>query len=287
MNRSRIFTLSLMGLFAFAATAGMLQAADPAAAATTGANGAASASPKDLAAQATNPAAPLIQLQMQNLSIFETNGSSDYANQFILQPVIPISKMGKLPRSIFRPTIPMVTSADITNGPKGRTGLGDISWVYIYALDQDWGVFGVGPAGAIPTATDPLLGARKWTLGPSVFAMYTKIPKVQIGALVSNTWDVGGSGSSGVDKMSVQLIANYHFGEGWYTGWGDQALNFNWHTDNNKTYFPISWRLGRVFSMGKQKVNCFVQPHYNVGDDIIGQDQWGLKFNMTLLFPEG
>ncbi len=244
----------------------------------------ASSSHADLAKQATNPLAPLIQFQVQNYFIFDSIDSNDYANQFIVQPVIPISATSMLPRAIFRPTIPIVTSPDVIGGPSGTTGLGDISGVYVFAFDQDWGSFGVGPAGAIPSATDLRVGARKWTLGPALFGMYTKIPKVQIGGLAFNTWAVGGGGPNDVNSLSIQPIFNYHFGEGWYTGWGDQAISFNWVNGTN--YIPLSTRLGKVFSIGEQKVNMNGQMIYNVGDHVSGKDQWGFKLTVTLLFPE-
>ncbi len=39
----------------------------------------------------------------------------------------------------------------------------------------------------MPTATDRTFGAKKWTLGPSVFGLYSGIPHFQMGALVTNT----------------------------------------------------------------------------------------------------
>jgi hypothetical protein len=64
-----------------------------------------------LAQQATNPVAPLIQLQLQNLFIPDSHNADGYSNQLIVQPVIPIAKQewlpDFLPRSILRPTIPI------------------------------------------------------------------------------------------------------------------------------------------------------------------------------------
>ena len=70
-----------------------------------------------------------------------------------------------------------------------------------------------------------------------------------------------------------------------YAGLGDMALTFDWENSGD-TYLPLSFRVGKVFSIGKQHVNLFGQFHYNVGDDIPGQDQWGFKLSLTLLFPK-
>jgi hypothetical protein len=287
--RTLTATIAASGLIlGLGSTAQAAEMIDPAAANPTSsapaAAGGSSQSHSDLALQATNPVAPLIQLQLQNIFIPKTENAGGYANQFIVQPVIPIAKNSLIPlNSVLRPTIPIVSSADI-GGPDGTTGLGDIAWVYVLNAPTDWGIVGVGGAGAIPTATDLRLGSRKWQLGPSVFGLYTKIPNVQLGALVFNNWSVGGSGPNDLNSMSIQIVANKHWGDGWYAGWGDQALNFNWKTNQN--YIPISARLGKVFTVGKQPVNLFGQGIYNVGDAVTGQPQWGFKLNVTLLFPE-
>jgi hypothetical protein len=239
----------------------------------------------DLAAQATNPVSPLIQLRFQNYFIPESIDSSGYANQFDVQTVIPIPKMGFLPRVVFRPTIPVVTTPDINGGPSSKSGLGDIAWVYLFAFNQKWGVLAVGPAGAFPTAKDEL-GARKWTLGPSLMGMYAGIPHFQMGGLVFNTWSLGGPGDNDVNQLSIQPLFNYHFGQGWYTGWGDQAISVDWENDT-AVYAPLSYRFGKVYAMGRQKMESNLQFIYNVGDDIAGKDQWGFKLTVSLLFPEG
>lgn len=278
--------LTLSGFLSFGSGVSAQDAPDDAV--TTEPAAASGGSHSDLAKQATNPGAPLIQLQLQNLFIPSTHGLDGYANQFIVQPVIPFSKQDWmpdfLPRSILRPTIPIVTSADIDGGPDGTTGLGDTSFVYVFANDLDWGILGLGPAGLIPTSTDLRLGSRHWGLGPAIFGMYTKIPNVQVGALVSNTFGVGGSGPGDLNSMSIQLIANYHWGDGYYAGWGDQPLAFNW--ENDGFYVPLSARIGKVGHIGNQPVNIFIQGHKNVGDQLTGQSEWGIKLNVTLLFPE-
>ena len=48
----------------------------------------------------------------------------------------------------------------------------------------------------------------------------------------------------------------------------------------------MSIKGGRVFKIGNQGVNVFVEPFLNVGDDIAGESEWGIKLNFTLLFPE-
>jgi len=266
----------------------------------------------NLADQATDPTAALIAVKFQNYLVIQSmdKGPIDadgLANVFDLQVVAPIPKLGWFPRSIFRPTIPMVTTPDLSldipggtppGGPgsdleftgiskdKGsQTGLGDTAFVWLPVWDFDWGTVGFGPAGAFPTATDDILGARKWTLGPAIVGLFKMIPKVQFGALVFNTWSLGGPGDNDVNSMTIQPILTWHFAPGWYTGIGDPAFSFDWENDNN-IYAPLSLRLGKIVTLGSQHIDVNVQGIYNVGDRIPGKDRWGLKFTLNFLFPE-
>jgi len=237
-----------------------------------------------LAEKATNPLASMIQMRIQNFFIFDSMMASGQANRFDIQPVIPIKSFGGLPRVIFRPTIPIITTPDIDGGPDGTTGLGDLDYVAAFAFDKPWGSLGIGPAGAMPTSTDLRVGARKWTLGPALLGLYKKIPHTQLGALVFNTWDVGGSGPGHVNELNIELIALKHWGKGWYAGWGDESFIFDWEHDTN--YLPISGRVGKLVSLGKQNMLLEGQLIYNVGDEVAGQEQWGFKLTLSFLFPE-
>jgi hypothetical protein len=240
----------------------------------------------DLAKQATNPAAPLMLLQLQNSFIPESHAADGYANQFIIQPVIPVKKLGWLPRTIWRPTIPIVTTPDLDAGIDGTTGLGDITIVGVAALDYDWGELIVGAAATLPTATDDRLGAGQWQLGPAAGAIFSKlVPNTQLGVFAYQEWGLGGPGDQYTSQLSFQPVLVYHFEDGWYTGLGDDLWTFNWETNGN--YIPLSWRVGKVFAIGDQKVNMFVSGFYNVGDDVPGKGAWGFKLSFSLLFPTG
>jgi hypothetical protein len=119
--------------------------------------------------------------------------------------------------------------------------------------------------------------------------MYTGIPQVQLGALVSNTWSVGGPGNNSpdnhVNELAIQPVFNYHFGKGWYTGVGDLAFVVDWEHDND-IYAPLSLRLGKVYAIMTQHMESNIQGIYNVGDKVLGRDRWGIKATVSLLFPE-
>jgi hypothetical protein len=116
-------------------------------------------------------------------------------------------------------------------------------------------------------------------------AIYTKIPKWQFGALVYNNWDYATqrSGTEHVNKMFVQWICNYHYKKDWYVGVGDLPWTFNWR--NGRQNMPLSVKWGHTTKFGKQPVDMFIQPFYTTAHDG-PSGEWGVKFNLTFLFPE-
>ena len=68
----------------------------------------------NLAAQATNPAANLMQFQIQNSYNWDNYNSSGSGNTFVIQPVIPIKLPWEaVPLVITRTTLPYVSTPDL------------------------------------------------------------------------------------------------------------------------------------------------------------------------------
>ncbi len=73
------------------------------------------------------------------------------------------------------------------------------------------------------------------------------------------------------------------FGEkGWYAALPDDLWTYDFE-ESEFTLIPLGARLGKVFSIGKQPVNVFLQSWYNAADT--GAD-YAIKFNLTFLFPK-
>jgi hypothetical protein len=238
----------------------------------------------NLAENATNPTSNLMQFQIQNSFVPSSFNSSGYSHTVDIQPVIPYKLFDHL--NILRLTIPITLTPDF-DGPVNETsGLGDTSLLNLMVFPFDWGNIAAGFNLAFPTATDARLGSGKWQAGPAIAAIYTKIPKWQIGALVFNNWSyaTNRSGKENVNKMAIQYIIIRHFEKGWYAGWGDLAMEFNWR--NGKQNLPLCAKVGKIVHIGKVPFNIFVQPFYTVAHDG-PTPEWGVKLNVTLLLPEG
>jgi hypothetical protein len=52
-------------------------------------------------------------------------------------------------------------------------------------------IWGVGPVLLLPTATDSLLGAKKWGAGPAAVALIMRVPWT-VGMLANHIWSYAG-----------------------------------------------------------------------------------------------
>ncbi len=159
-------------------------------------------SEEELAKVAQNPVANLISVPFQNNFNFDV-GPLD-RTQYILniQPVIPISLNDEW-NVITRTIVPIISqpaflSHDVPGlpsfvpGDDRTTGLGDIQFTsFLSPAKPSKLIWGVGPIFQFPTATDDILGAEKWCIGPSAVALTMQGPWV-VGALVNNIWSFAG-----------------------------------------------------------------------------------------------
>ena len=237
------------------------------------------------ASAATDPSVPLAQMQFQNVFVPETHDASEYSNQFIIQPVIPIHlDFEFFPYHIIRPTLPVVSPTADPDGALGVAGgLGDLTIIdiVVHPIEKLQTNVGVGYVAVAPTATDPQLGLREWQLGPSMFAVSKAVPKWNLGVLA----EVPFSLESDAYSAQMQPIVIRMLPDEWYVGWGDLLWTLD---DQDGNYnLPISIRVGKVCKVGDQPLNVFLMPFYTPDGLRKGPaSEWGVKLNVTFLFPE-
>jgi len=261
----------------------------------------------DLASEATNPAAPLIQLQLQDLYTPNSDNSSGYANSGIIQPVVPII-LGKdhyFQSLIFRLTTPIVTTPKV--GGQRTTALGDSTLLSVFAHKQpvgnegDFWNFGPVLAMTIPTATEDETGSRKFSIGPgglvlrNITNVFSEGDSLLVGVLGYQQWSVatvdGEKRKPRVDKLFAQPIVVYRFSslfnqKGWYGGLPDDLWTYDF-VEGEMTRITAGARLGKVFAIGKQPVNMFFQGWHNLASSRRGASaKYTFKLNSTFLFPE-
>jgi hypothetical protein len=159
---------------------------------------------------AQNPIASLISVPFQNNTNFGVGQLNNTQNVLNIQPVIPIS-LDQDWNLITRWIMPVIYQPPFFPGDSTDFGLGDFNPSFFFSPKALVPLFpggnltwGVGPAFALPTATDPRLGSGQWSAGPSLVALLlTK--QVVTGFLINNLWSFAGDEErSNVNAMTLQ-----------------------------------------------------------------------------------
>lgn len=232
-----------------------------------------------------NPVANLISVPIQNNSNFGVGPYDRTQDVLNIQPVIPmpISKKWMLINRIIQPIV-WQPYPDANTG--GEYGFGDMSPTFFLSPSKAGKlIWGAGPAFAVPTATNDILGQGKLSMGPSVVALVQPKPWT-IGALVSNVWSIAGSGSRpDVNQMLLQYFVNYNLQKGWYLTMSP-ILTANWEGSSGNIWtVPFGGGVGRVMKLGMQPVNISAQ---FTGNAVMpeGTSSWGMRLQITFLFPK-
>ncbi len=250
-----------------------------------------------LAEAAQNPVANMISVPFQNNFNFDV-GPLDRTEYILnIQPVIPFS-LNEEWNVITRTIIPIVSEPaflhedvpglpDYVPDDERTTGLSDIQFTaFLSPAKPGKLIWGVGPVFQFPTATDDILGAEKWGIGPSAVALSIQGHWVY-GALVNNIWSFAGDDDrDDVNKLLVQPFVNYNLPNGWYLT-SAPIMTANWEADKagDRWTVPIGGGVGKIIKIGKLPVNLQLQTFYNVAKPELASD-WSLRFQIQFLFPK-
>ena len=241
-------------------------------------------SAEELAKELANPVASLISVPLQNNFDFDMgpmeNGSRYNLN---IQPVIPIS-ISEDWNLISRTIVPVVVQNDVFFDGSKETGLGDIlaSAFFSPKTPTKGGlIWGVGPVFLLPTASDDLLGADKWAVGPNAVFLKTKGPYT-FGVLMNHLWSFAGSGTTDINNSFIQPFFTYATPSG---------SSFTMASENSQAWDNdifggfVGVYYAKVLKAGKQMVQVGGGPKIYYGNNRFNPD-WGLRFIVILLFPK-
>jgi len=274
-----IFRLSVLSLIAAVALASPVLFADES-----------SDEQEELAKKLANPIASLISLPIQ-LNYDSDIGVQDTGDRFLLnvQPVIPFS-MSENWNVISRTILPVIYQDDIYGGGVGgagsQFGVGDIVQSLFFSPKKPTSgglVWGVGPVFLVPTATDDLLGAKKWGLGPTAVALKQAGPWT-IGGLVNHIESVAGSDGRGdISSTFIQPFFAYTTPTAWtYTLQTEST--YNWEAEQWSV--PINGIVSKVVKVGPQLLSVGGGLRYWADSPESGAEGLGFRFMVTFLFPK-
>jgi hypothetical protein len=242
-------------------------------------------SAEDLAKKLSNPVASMISVPVQYNPDFNI-GSADGTKQTLnIQPVIPAG-LNERWNLITRVIMPVVAQEDVSGDSGSQFGLGDTTPTFFLSPKQPtaggW-ILAAGPVFLLPTATDDLLGTEKWGTGPSVLGLKQTENGWTYGVLANHIWSLAGSS----ERAEVSSTFIQPFLAKQFPGASTATVNFEstydwygetWNLPLNLTYSKVVHLAGQTVSFAGGARYYFETP----GD---GPD-WGLRFVITLLFPE-
>jgi len=237
----------------------------------------------DIEKAAQNPIASMYVLPFQNNTQFGIGPFERTQNVTNIQPVIPIG-LGENVNLIVRTIIPII------NQPLGESdskfGMGDVALSLFFTPRKPGKlIWGVGPAIGLPTATDPTLGTKKWSAGPSVIALVQ--PKGwTMGLVLQNTWSFAGDDDrADVNALYTNVFIVKNITKGWYVN-TSPIITANWEAaDGQQWLVPIGMGAGRVFRLGKIPTNIQVG-YYNYVIRPDSGPKWQLRAQINFMFPK-
>jgi len=239
----------------------------------------------ELAKQLSNPIASLISVPIQ-VNWDQDIGPLDDGTRLTMnvQPVIPV-ELNENWNLISRTIVPVVSQDDIFPGAGDQFGIGDVVQSLFFSpkapTSGGW-IWGVGPVFLLPTATDNLLGADQWGLGPTGVVLKQQGP-FTFGALANHIVGVAGSDKRGdINATFLQPFFSYNTPTG--MGYTLQAeATYDWESE--QWNIPVGALVSKVTRIGNQAVQFAGGIRYYVKDTDAGPEGWGIRLGVNFLFP--
>jgi len=177
----------------------------------------------------------------------------------------------------------------IKDNPQNRSqdGFGDTTQSFFLSPKQPgWEgiIWGLGPVFYYPTATQDLLGAGKWGVGPTAVAL-KQTNGWTIGMLANQIWSIDGQKSrNNVNSTFLQPFITYTTKT--YTSFGiNTESSYNWQA--SQWTVPINLTISQVFKIAGQPMSVQLGARYYAQSSgpAYGHGVWGARLNFTLLFP--
>ncbi len=238
----------------------------------------------ELAKKLSNPVAALISVPFQNNFEFGGGPNNDGFRYLLnFQPVIPVT-LNKDWNLISRTIVPFIHQDDMI-GTSSQCGLGDIVQSAFFSPKQPTGggwIWGAGPVFLLPTASDDLLGAEKFGLGPTAVVLKQEHGWTY-GALANHIWSVAGTDSrQDVSATFLQPFLSYTTKKQTTFGLSAEST-YDW--ENERWTVPLNVTVAQLLKIGKAPVQFQVGAKY-YAEAPGGAPDWGVRFAVTLLFPK-
>ena len=240
----------------------------------------------ELAKKLANPIASLISVPLQ-YNYDNHYGSSDdgSVSRLNIQPVIPFALNDKW-NIITRTIVPFIDQRDIPMKGMDESGLGDIVASQFFSPKAPtaggW-IWGVGPVELLPTASHKTLGGEQWGLGPTAVVLRQDGPWT-IGLLANHIWSLGGEDNrANINATFVQPFVSYITKTKTTFGLLTEST-YDW--EQNHWSVPVIAQVAQLFKIGPQILQFSLGAKYWAASPDNGPEDWGLRAQLTFLFPK-
>ncbi|WP_250885803.1 transporter [Shewanella jiangmenensis] len=239
---------------------------------------------EELAKQLANPVASLISVPIQ--ANYDTNlGSNDGGERLLInvQPVVPFSLNDEW-NLISRTILPVVSQQDIFPGAGDQFGLGDAVQSLFFspkAVGASGWIWGAGPVMLLPTASEKLIGADKWGLGPTGVMLKQQGPWTY-GLLANHIWSVGGKGNADINATFLQPFLVYTTPSAYSLSFNTEST-YDW--ESQQWAVPLNLNLAKITKIGDQLVSFGGGIRYWLDGPETGAEGFGVRLTFTLMFP--
>jgi hypothetical protein len=185
---------------------------------------------------------------------------------------------------ITRMIMPVIYAESPVKGGRDTSGLGDILQSFFFSSKapvHGW-ILGAGPALQYPSATENALGSEKWSAGPTAVALRQQNGWTY-GALINHLWSYAGTDHRrNVNGTFLQPFLSYTTKT--YTTFGvNMESSYDW--PRSQWTMPFNWTATQLLKVGQQPVSLQLGARY-YADRARGGPDWGLRFQVQLLFPQ-
>jgi hypothetical protein len=238
----------------------------------------------ELAKKLSNPVAALISVPLQSNFDFGAGPNGDgFQYKLNVQPVIPIS-LNENWNLISRTIIPYVYQDNIF-GRSSQSGLSDIVQSFFFSpkapTSGGW-IWAIGPVLLIPTATDDLLGAKKWGAGPTALALKQENGWTY-GVLANHIWSYAGDNSRAeVNATFIQPFVSFTTKKQTTYGLNTEST-YDW--SNSQWTVPLNVSVSQLVKISGKPVQFSFGGRYYAEKPDNGPE-WGLRVAVTFLFPK-
>jgi len=241
---------------------------------------------EDLAKKLANPVASLISVPIQ-ANYDENFGPTEDGSVWRtnIQPVIPFTLNDDW-NLISRTILPVIDQDDVPFNGMGESGIGDTVQSLFFSPKKPTSngvIWGVGPVFLLPTASDHMLGAEKWGIGPTAVALKQDGPWTY-GALANHVESFAGdSDRAYVSGTLLQPFVSYITKTKTTFGLNLEST-YDWN--NDEWAVPINFTVQQLLKVGKTPFQIGGGVRYWADSPDNGPEDWGFRLQLTFLFPK-